>query len=80
MNDPRYYVSELEGFLAAKVGGADTPGLSCMVIDRWICHRVTAIYRTEDQARPGGRGRLTRLQQAAYVRQLAGEHAARLNG
>lgn len=76
----RYYVSELEGFLLPKVGGKDTPGLSCMVIDRFVCHRVIATYRTEDQQRAGGRARLTRPLQAEYVRQLAAEHAARLNG
>lgn len=73
----RYVVTELEGFLEIGGGrsGASRPGLSVQVIDRAVCHRVVASFRTEDCI--GGR---TTERKRELTRYRAAKLCSELNG
>ena len=74
MTEPRFYVTELKGYLHPGSGPAP-PGLSCHIIDRQINHQLVATYRTEDHRRP----RRNREQRRCTVRTKAAQHCAELN-
>lgn len=71
-SEPRFIVTELEGFdtVDRRTGN---PGLSCHVIDTHWNYRLVRTWRTEDYYRRGY------AFACRYVRQRAQEHAAYLN-
>lgn len=71
---PRFIVTELEGFLGL-VGMPAHPGLSVQVLDRAVCHRVVASFRTEDRGNT-----MTRDRKRRVVRYQAAKLCAELNG
>jgi hypothetical protein len=73
----RFIVTELEGWATPRKGTGRTsskPGLSVMVLDTAICHRVMATYRSEDHVHRGSTAHLSRN----VVRNLAREKANEL--
>jgi hypothetical protein len=73
--EPRYVVTELEGYLKGG-NGSRAPGLSCTVIDRHENRRIAGVYRSEDFS---GRS-WTAARARAETRLRAHRLAARLNG
>lgn len=49
----RYVVTELEGFL---LPAQNVPGISCMVVDTLVNHRVVATFRSETRIPLGRSG------------------------
>lgn len=76
MNEPRYIVTELEGFMEfSSGGGRANPGMSCHVLDTAWNYRLVASYRTESY----GRAAIPQYVKRGYIRARAREHAERLN-
>lgn len=82
MNDPRYVVTEIEGYLnQAKPRGSQVPGLSVHVLDTAFCHRVVFTARTENvrQSRAESYAGMTPWEARERVRGLARARALELN-
>jgi hypothetical protein len=76
VNEPRYIVTEIQGYNEASVGGGRAaPGLSCHIIDTAWNDALIATYRTERY----GRAPYSSAQRYGWVRDDAREHAERLN-
>jgi hypothetical protein len=76
VNEPRYIVTEIVGFMEfSSGGGRANAGMSCHVLDTAWNHRLVATYRTESY----GRAPIPQNVKRGYVRSKAREHADRLN-